>query len=228
MVKIPAVALVICMVLSGCKSASIKHSSSPSSPPSDKNPTELYQDAKTAYDRGEYKSAIADLLIAAGQGDAKSQCLLGTMYGGGKGVPKNEAEAVNWYRKAAEQGLAEAQFSLGAAYHEGSGVTQDYDEANKWTRKAAEQGYTQAQYNLGVMYYNDRCMPRNYVLAHTWLNLAAANGMKKAGKFRDKVEKLMTKEQIAEAQRLAREWKPKKERYYPERGSDLPPGNRSR
>ena len=34
----------------------------------------------------------------------------------GEGVPKNDAEAVTWYRKAAEQGYANAQFNLGYMY----------------------------------------------------------------------------------------------------------------
>jgi uncharacterized protein len=39
--------------------------------------------------------------------------------------------------------------------------------------------------------------------------LAAANGDKEGAKSRDALAKLMTPAQIAEAQKLAREWKPK-------------------
>jgi uncharacterized protein len=42
-----------------------------------------------------------------------------------------------------------------------------------------------------------------------WFNLAAARGIKEAMTNRDKVAKHMTPAQIAEAQKLAREWKPK-------------------
>ena len=45
-----------------------------------------------------------------------------------------------------------------------------------------------------------------------WFNLAAARGGEDrdaAVEFRDRAAKLMTPDQIAEAQRLAREWKPK-------------------
>ena len=52
-------------------------------------------------------------------------------------------------------------------------------------------------------------MPQDYVLAHKWLNLAAVEGDKESEKARNLVEKLMTSAEIAEAQRLAREWKPK-------------------
>ena len=50
--------------------------------------------------------------IRAERGDAKSQYELGAMYYYGKGVTKDYAEAVHWYRKSAEQGEADAQYSL--------------------------------------------------------------------------------------------------------------------
>jgi uncharacterized protein len=51
---------------------------------------------------------------------------------------------------------------------------------------------------------------RDYVRAHMWFNLAAAQGDQDAAKARDDVAKLMTPAQIAEAQKLAREWRPKR------------------
>ena len=66
---------------------------------------------------------------------------LAVCYKNGEGVPKNEVEAVKWFRKAAEQGDADAQFYLGWAYvTNGEGVPKDEVEAVKWYRKAAEQG----------------------------------------------------------------------------------------
>jgi uncharacterized protein len=52
-------------------------------------------------------------------------------------------------------------------------------------------------------------VPQDYALAHMWVNLAAAGGHKDAVKNRDIVAAKMTPAQIAEAQKLAREWKPK-------------------
>jgi TPR repeat protein len=79
----------------------------------------------------------------------------------------------------------------------------------KWFRKAADQGHAAAQHNLGFMYHNGLGVPQDYVMAHMWFNLAAALGDEKALKTRDALAKNMTSEQITEAQRLAREWKPK-------------------
>ena len=101
-------------------------------------------------------------------------------------------------------------------YDNGQGVPQDYDEAAKWYRKAAEQGYATAQFNLGSAYGKGWGVPHDLVQAHMWLNLAASRyrpgtERAKAVKNRDIVAEKMTPAQIAEAQRLAREWKPKKE-----------------
>ena len=78
-----------------------------------------------------------------------------------------------------------------------------------WYRKAAEQGHAKAQLNLGIMYFTGRGVPQDYVQAHMWFNLSAAQGDADATKNRDIVAAKMTPAQIAEAQKLAREWKPK-------------------
>jgi len=62
---------------------------------------------------------------------------------------------------------------------------------------------------LGAMYTAGQGVPKDYVLAHMWINLAAPKGVKGAVKARDLLEEMMTPAQLAEAQRLAREWKAK-------------------
>ena len=95
-------------------------------------------------------------------------------------------------------------------YQNGWGVPQDYTEAVWWYRKAAEQGNVAAQNNLGFMYDNGQGVPQDYVQAHLWFNLAAAQGNDMAKKNRDIVAKKMTFAQVAEAQRSAMRWRPKK------------------
>ena len=56
------------------------------------------------------------------------------------------------------------------------------------------------------MYKNGHGVVQDYVTAHKWWNLAAAQGDEDARKKRDLVAQEMTPDQIAEAQRLAREW----------------------
>ena len=158
-----------------------------------------------------YATALRELRPLAEQGHAKSQYKLGIMYRDGRGVPQDYAEAVKWYRKAAVQGFASAQVALGFMYRKGRGVPQDYAETAKWYRRAADQGHAMAQNNLGVMYRDGWEVPQDYVRAHMWCSLSAAQGHKKAAKLCDAVAKSMTSAQIAEAQRMVREWKPKKE-----------------
>ncbi len=88
-------------------------------------------------------------------------------------------------------------------------MPQDDAEAVRWYRLAAEQGDAGAQNNLGVMYLEGRGVPQDYVQAHMWIKLAAAQGKESFRKSRDLLAELMTPAQIDEAQRLAREWKPK-------------------
>jgi TPR repeat protein len=106
----------------------------------------------------------------------------------------------------AESGDAKAQYYLGFCYYYGEGITKDDHEAVKWFRKAAEQGNAEAKNNLGVLYSNGQGVPKDDVEAYKWLNLAAADGIVESAKNRDSITKIMTPDQIAEAQRLSREW----------------------
>ena len=122
--------------------------------------------------------------------------------------------ALREFRPLAEQGNAKAQYNLGLMYYDGKGFPQDYAEAVKWYRKAAEQGYAKAQYNLGLMYVGELGVPQDYVQTHMWLDLAASifspgEDRDLAVNHRDIYAKMMTPAQISEAQKLAREWKPK-------------------
>ena len=94
---------------------------------------------------------------------------------------------------------------------EGKVVPQDDAEAVRWYRLAADQGMAIAQAKLGIMYLYGKGVPQDYVTAHMWFNIAASRGEENVRKLRDIVVDIMTPDQIAEAQRLAREWKPKKE-----------------
>ena len=75
---------------------------------------------------------------------------------------------------------------------------------------AAEQGHAKAQAHLGGMYIIGQSVPQDYVQGYMWLALAAAQRLESAQNSVDIFAKRMTPEQLAEAKRLAREWKPKK------------------
>ncbi len=85
----------------------------------------------------------------------------------------------------------------------------DYFTALKEFRTLAEQGHAEAQTMLGYMYASGKGVLQDYIQAHLWFNLAAAQGDERAFEAREKIAEVMLPEQIAEAQRLAREWTPK-------------------
>ncbi len=86
--------------------------------------------------------------------------------------------------------------------------------ARREWRPLAKQGNANAQYNLGVMYGNGQGVRQDYVQALMWYNLAASRltpgDRDRAVKNRDIFAERMTPAQISEAQKLAREWRPKK------------------
>ena len=122
-----------------------------------------------------------------------------------------QQETVAELQAKADQGGASAQFNLGLIYLEGQGVPQDGAEAVRWYRLAAEQGHAVSQNNLGLMYVEGQAVSQDHVQAYKWCNLAAssgATGEDREGMIgnRDRVYRLLTPDQRAEAQRLVREW----------------------
>jgi TPR repeat protein len=167
-----------------------------------------------AFQKGRYREALRRLRPLAELGDARAQSTLGFIFSHGDGVPTDAAEALKWLRLAANQGDAPAQHQLGLMYSNGQGVPQDHVEAAKWHQRAADRGYPQAQYELGFRYAFGDGVARDYVRAHMWLNLAIAQlpssdarRRRAAILNREVLEGRMTREQVLEAQRLAREWK---------------------
>ena len=76
--------------------------------------------------------------------------------------------------------------------------------------RKAEQGFAHGQFSLGVMYYFAEGVPKDDVLSYKWFNLSAAQGNKNSAELRNVLATKMTPSQIKKAQKLAREFKPKK------------------
>ena len=162
---------------------------------------------------------IEVLRTHANAGDAEAQFFLGVKYSFNVADVQDYAEAMKWFRRAAEQGHASAILQIGVAYENGRGVPQDYAEAMRLYRRAAEQGQASAMWSLGEMYTNGRGGPQDYAEAYLWHNLAvtylaherlgseySANYRESWIKERDQAAEKLTPEQIADAQRRAREW----------------------
>lgn len=168
-----------------------------------------FQTGMDANNRGDYATALREWRPLAEQGEALAQYNLGVLYRKGRGVPQDDVQARQWYAKAAAQGQAKAQFNLGTLYFNGEGVPKDYQQALRWFSLAADQGEALAQTKIAIMHDDGLGVPHDIIQAYKWYSLAATSGDKPAPQIRDLLAKQMTPAQIAEAQKLAREWKPK-------------------
>lgn len=145
-----------------------------SSPSAPTDMQAVRDEIKRLYDGEDYQKCLE--LCRKNPDDSYSQYYIGMLYSEGKGVRRDDSEAVKWFRKAAEQGHADAQHYLGVSYHYGIGATRDYSEAVKWYHKAAEQGHAAAQYSLGYMYERGYGVPKDYSEAARWHHKAAEQG----------------------------------------------------
>jgi hypothetical protein len=115
--------------------------------------------------------------------------------------------------RRAQQGEAEAQFLLGTLYFEGTAVDRNLVDAVGWFQRAADQGYAPSFLQLAQAYFIGQGVPQDFVSAHLWYNIAAARLSDQADRAlasdrRAVIEGQMSPVQLAEAQRLAREWSP--------------------
>lgn len=147
-----------------------------------------------------------ELLLSAERGTAEDQYNLGMRYERGIGVPQSYPEAVRWYRLAAMHDYPDALYKLCEMSERGQGLPQDYQEALRWCGLAADHGHGHAMFMLGRLYHNAHGVPMDVVRAHMWYNLATAHGYDEGKRWRDRLADEMTPSQIAEAQKLAREW----------------------
>jgi hypothetical protein len=110
----------------------------------------------------------------------------------------------------AQAGNAKALGLLGFLYEHGFGEPKDYDAAADFYARGAVQGDPFAQAMLGLMYDKGHGVPLDFILAYKWLNLAAArtqgHEQENFARFRDAVASKMSKDEIAEGQRLALNW----------------------
>jgi hypothetical protein len=97
-----------------------------------------------------------------------AQYQIGVIYSKGHRVPRDDTEALKWFRLAADRGFAMAQYNVGYYYETGTVVTKNNAEVLKWYRLAAEQGQSRAQRKLGLMYANGNGVPRDYAEALKW------------------------------------------------------------
>ena len=154
---VPALLVVALLCASSCSSAA---------PGTDK--------AVEAMQKGDFKTALAELRPRVAKGDPNAQFLLGMMYDTGHGVTQDQAAAASLYEKAAVQRHTLASVYLGALYYSGEGVKQDYAKAARWFRAPADSGNDLAQFYLGAMYADGSGVKKDEDEAIRWLGKSAA------------------------------------------------------
>ena len=143
-------------------------------------------------------AAVGTLFLVPTHGSAQDS-ILGSCAGVGFPSPLEDLT------RCAEQGNAGAQYSLGLRYNMGLNAPQDDVEAFLWYQLAAEQGHAAAQLDLGYHYAKPGVL-QDLVYAYLWFSLSASGGQEIARSNGDVLEQRMTPAQIAEAERLSREW----------------------
>jgi TPR repeat protein len=144
-----------------------------------RSPAAAANDARAAYQRGDYARALQLWSRAAENGDGAAQAGLGDLYRLGLGVAQDLALAVHWYGRAAGQNLPEAQYQLGLLVTEGAGGARlNTDEGLYWIKNAALRGQVEAQFRVGQAHEAGKfgALRVDLVEAAAWYGLAAGNG----------------------------------------------------
>jgi TPR repeat protein len=147
-------------------------------------------------------SALAALWYekAAMKGYTEAASRLGLKCVKGDGVPQNNSEAVKWFRLAAERGDAPAQYNLASCYQNGVGVVRNAAKAAQWCREAAERGFPAAEYMLGALYGRGEGVAQDYVKSFEWVSMAAVHGHPQAKQSLKTLKRVMTPEQLVQAE----------------------------
>ena len=166
----------------------------------------------SAYERGDYRTAMAEWQSVASSGDATASYGIGQIYRLGKGVPYRDFEkAVYWYQRAAGRGHVPAQYEVARIQFEGLVVPRDIDEMMYWLWRAALSGHAESEVMLGAVYeYGEPGVTVNPTEALKWYLIAARHGspalQSRVLKLADRVRAKMTPAQIEAATWLASQW----------------------
>lgn len=155
-----------------------------------------------AYERGDYRAAVASWRSPADRGNADAQFNLGQAYKLGRGVPKDPALAEQWYRKAALQGHEQAEANYGLALFE-NGKRPD---AAPWLERAVARGDARAQYILGIMLFNGDGIRKDWPRAYALTIRASQSGLDAASKALAQMDQYIPLADRQQGQALARKY----------------------
>ncbi len=144
-----------------------------------------------AWQRGDYKAAVAEWRPLAVAGDADAQFNLGQAYKLGRGVPSDLGQAEAWYRRAAKQGHLQAEDNLGLVLFT-AGRRQ---EAMPYIEHSAARGEPRAQYVLGTAHFNGDLAEEDWPLAYALTKRASDGGLQLASARLAQLDQLIPLEQ---------------------------------
>lgn len=136
--------------------------------------------AYEAFDQARYLTALEIAKAAVERGEAQSATLAGRIYQEGLGVPRDEVQAAQWYRKGAELGDFNAMFAFGVLLAEGVAIKKDITGAAQMFEKAAAQGHVTANYNLALLFLSGEGKPQNAPRGAAHMRYAADQGLAQA------------------------------------------------
>jgi uncharacterized protein len=131
------------------------------------------------YNSENYQLALLWYWLAARQGHAEAQFLLGLLYEEGEIIGQDYAKAVRYFKRSAEQGFVLGQNNYAWMLIRGDGVERNFEAGFKWYRLAAEQGFYKAQFVVGLAYFFgdwSSVAKQNFQEAVHWLRLSADQG----------------------------------------------------
>ena len=170
-------------------------------------PGESFQNAREAFRKGDYKTAVREYRKAAEEGDALAQFSLGQFYEQGSIVPKNDTEAVKYYTMAAKNEHPDACYKLAKCYAEGLlGLQKNDTESAKWYERAAENGSFLSLIPLGNIYEKGKGVPKDLIKAYMWYSLALGEGQVTVKEPLDRITNQITPSQIEQAKELSAKW----------------------
>jgi len=148
----------------------------PAGPRTDASSYSRVEEARDAYDSGDYIKARELFQAAADQGDPEAKHYMASLYYQGHGVKKDHAKALALLKEAAGDDYVLSIATLGAMYLEGDFVDQDYQEAFAYFLRAAKLDHLHSIYKVSQFYLNGAGVAQSYDKAAYWFKEAAIQG----------------------------------------------------
>ena len=164
-----------------------------------------YNSASQQYQIGNYKQAFEQFEKLSKSGDVRAQFDLAQMYNQGIGITANAEMGWKWLLQSAKGGNPSAMLEMGMRYESGVGAEQNFIMALDWYRKASAAGNEVASFNIATMYILGAGVPKDLVRGYAWYMHSDKLGSAAAPARLERLNKLLTPDDIARAKKLAAE-----------------------